>query len=107
MTVYVDPLMPCITSRRWPWGEACHLFSPDWAELHAFAARLGLVHSWFQNRRGKLPHYDLTAAKRQQALAMGAVALTDGEEIIAAYARCGDRVAQSMVARRAAKAVQA
>jgi len=31
--------------------------SDDLAELHAFAAKLGLYREWFQDKR--LPHYDL------------------------------------------------
>lgn len=35
----------------------------------------GTKHGWFQWKRGKLPHYDLTEGKRSQAVAMGAVEL--------------------------------
>jgi len=64
VSVYVDPMMPCVPSLRWRWTESCHLFADSPAELHLFAARLGLQHSWFQNRPGKLPHYDLTSGMR-------------------------------------------
>lgn len=71
MTVYVDEL------RRWPTrircfkSGSCHLMADSVEELHAFAARLGLRRSWFQPR--SRPHYDLTPAKRERALHLGAV----------------------------------
>lgn len=75
MPVYVDKL------RDWGWrlGPSCHLISDappgDNAELHAFAARLGLRRSWFQTDHD--PHYDLTASKRDLAVRLGAVELED------------------------------
>jgi hypothetical protein len=41
------------------------------AELHAFAARIGLRRAWFQDR--STPHYDLSPGKRELALDAGAV----------------------------------
>jgi hypothetical protein len=49
-----------------------HLTADTQAELHAFAARLGLRQSWFQNPGGGRWHYDVTDSKRDQAIAMGA-----------------------------------
>src|SRR5690348_16959577 len=48
----------------------------DLAELHEFAARIGLRRSWFQAKPWPRAHYDVTEPKRQQALAAGAVAIT-------------------------------
>jgi len=73
MSVYVDPLTPCMASRRWRWPKACHLFADTLDELHAFAAKLGLKHAWFQG--GRFPHYDLTPGMRTKAVAKGAVEL--------------------------------
>jgi hypothetical protein len=89
MTVYVDEALISAevvderTGRRYR-SRWCHLFSSelDPAELHAFAARIGLRREWFQP--GKVPgrpgvadpvrdHYDLTAGKRVVAAAAGAV----------------------------------
>jgi hypothetical protein len=39
-------------------------------ELHAFALSIGLKRTWFQ--AGSTPHYDLTAARRADAVRMGA-----------------------------------
>lgn len=83
MTIYVDTAM--IRARvgrhdsRW-----CHLMSDqlDPAELHAFAARIGLRRAWFQPGRSLFDrskhdpvgdHYDVTEGKRRQAVAAGAV----------------------------------
>ncbi|PZS32947.1 MAG: DUF4031 domain-containing protein [Pseudonocardiales bacterium] len=88
MTVYVDDAMIAATvgrlTSRWS-----HLIADDQAELHAFAARLGLRLAWFQHptRTGKpraTPgscaaenwHYDLTSGKRAQAIRLGAVPVT-------------------------------
>lgn len=65
--VYVDPLVD------WGWrlGPSCHLVADSPDELHAFAARLGMRRRWFQDDP-RLPHYDLTARRRERAVAMGA-----------------------------------
>lgn len=97
MSVYVDPLIACLPNRRWRYTQSCHLFADTVEELHAFAARLGLLHSWFQHRPGRLPHYDLTKGMRARAVAMGATELTDRMEIIRAFARCGDAAAGAAV----------
>lgn len=70
--VYVDPLMACVPNPRWRWNQASHLFADDLAELHRFAARIGLQRRWFQNKE-RLPHYDLTPNKRRLAVKAGAV----------------------------------
>ncbi len=89
MTVYVDSagipasVSDSATGRSYK-SRWCHLFSSeiDQTELHAFAARTGLKRAWFQpgKRRGCPAehdpvgdHYDLTAGKRRQAVAAGAV----------------------------------
>ena len=75
MSVYVDPMFPCIPTRNWRWNESCHLIADTEDELHTFAAKLGLKREWFQ-RDSRLPHYDLTARRRAVAVAVGAVELT-------------------------------
>lgn len=68
MTVYVDPAIHPWKGKLW-----CHLFSEDLKELHAFARRLGLKRSWFQQPpRASWEHYDITANKRLEAVRMGA-----------------------------------
>lgn len=56
-------------------GQWCHMVDDhaDIEALHAFARRLGLRRSWFQNgRNGLIPHYDLRPSKRALALKLGA-----------------------------------
>ena len=96
--IYVDPLLPCAPTRRWPWSTSCHLFGEDIEKLHVFAESIGLNRQWFQNRPNRLPHYDLTESKRRRAINAGA-AQVSGRDVIKAYAKCGDRVAMKMVER--------
>ena len=77
MTVYVDDW------RQWArvgpietrWS---HLTGDDPAELHAFAASIGLRREWFQDHHPDPArhHYDLTDAARERAIAAGATAVT-------------------------------
>lgn len=72
--VYVDPLIPYTRRGKFAAGS-CHLTADTLAELHTFAARLGLKRSWFQNDP-RMPHYDLVASKRVQAVKLGAVEIS-------------------------------
>lgn len=78
MSVYVDPIRVCLTSRRWPYTKGAHLVADSVMQLHDFAARLGLRLSWFQDRPG-LPHYDLTEGMRWKAIRQGAIEITQKE----------------------------
>lgn len=70
MAVYVDDAVWAWQGRRW-----CHLLADDIDELHRFAARLGIHRSSYQGPpRTAVPHYDLTAWERRQAIRRGAVA---------------------------------
>jgi len=63
MAILVDAAIWRWRGRRW-----AHLVSDaDYAELHDFAARLGLRREWFQG-----DHYDVPAHVRERALALGA-----------------------------------
>ena len=64
----------------------CHMMSDtSLDELHAFATRLGLRRSWFQN--GSAPHYDICKTKRRLAVQLGAieVSTSDHEAWITVY----------------------
>lgn len=67
MTVYVDDAFTRWRGERW-----AHLMADTLDELHAFAARLGMPPRAFQDRPSGA-HYDVTAAMREQAIALGAV----------------------------------
>ena len=70
MTVYVDDAVWPWRGRRW-----AHLMADRLDELHAFAARLGLPRRAFQDKRSGA-HYDVDAALRDRAVALGAVAIS-------------------------------
>ncbi|MDX6686349.1 MAG: hypothetical protein QOF86_2477 [Baekduia sp.] len=77
MAVYVDDAFAWLTVPPF-WKGGGHLQADTTAELHAFAEALGLRRTWFQHKAGRPwhDHYDLTAAKREQAIAAGAIAET-------------------------------
>lgn len=92
--VFVDSMMECIPNPQWRWSESCHLFVKPETPLeflHAFALRLGMRPKWFQNKAGKMPHYDLTKARREKAIKNGAVALTRPETVAIFRAWRGDK----------------
>ncbi len=93
MTVYVDDSQIPATvpnDRARHSSQWSHLFADTEAELHAFAARLGLRRSYFQPGRpladkpSPFWHYDVTAGKRMQAIRLGAqpVSWRDSARII-------------------------
>ncbi len=70
MTVYVDnyntPFRGFIM---------CHMISDNLEELHTMAKKIGLKFAWFQNKKGDIPHYDVSLSKKKEAIAAGAVEL--------------------------------
>lgn len=85
MSVYVDPLMHWGGSRRFHWEHSCHMWADSMDELLEFAVRLGVDRAWFHGRRNRgmarLPHFDLNAAVRTQAVSLGAIELTRREAV--------------------------
>lgn len=74
MTVYVDELRRRPTTIACFRAGSCHLTADSLDELHAFAARIGLRREWAQlPPEHRIPHYDLTAGRREAAIAAGAV----------------------------------
>lgn len=86
MTVYVDPLF------RWPNAPApfrqgsCHMWADTEEELHELARRIGMRRAWFQEHP-LVPHYDLTPARRELALQLGAHAGSMREHLRAIRSR--------------------
>lgn len=80
MSVYVDNAFVEGDWGKWTGGG--HLQADTEAELHAFAASIGLRREWFQSRpnRPERSHYDVTRSKRDAAILAGAIpeAVEDG-----------------------------
>ncbi len=70
MAVYIDDMYRyAIGAFR---GERMsHLIADSDAELHALAARIGMKRQWFQG-----DHYDVPFARRDLAVAAGAIEIT-------------------------------
>ena len=77
-----------------PFTSWCHMATDgDLAELHAFAARLGLRRAWFQR-----DHYDLPPHGRAAAVALGAVEVSAGELLLRMAGPRGDRARRRVLA---------
>ena len=70
MTVYVDDAITLWRGQRW-----AHLMADTLDELHAMAARLGIPPRAFQNKTSGA-HYDVPAPMREEAIRLGAVAIS-------------------------------
>ena len=71
---------------RWRGDVWAHLVSDaSYDELHAFAATLGLRRAWFQG-----DHYDIPAAVRERAIALGAEPV-ESRELVMRLRRAGLR----------------
>lgn len=70
MSVYVDDAVVHWRGRRW-----AHLMADTLEELHEFAARLGLPRRAFQDKASGA-HYDVTVELRENAIALGAIAIS-------------------------------
>ena len=80
-------------TRGLPSQTWCHMVSDtSEAELHAFAARVGLNRVWAQLKpHASAAHYDLTPQRRAIALQLGAVAVTARELVERNYDRARRR----------------
>lgn len=81
MSVYVDQLRPTPRSARWPYDQACHMTADSHGELLEMAGRLRLSRAWIQAAGLWHEHFDLTPAKRAEAVRHGAVETTGRERI--------------------------
>lgn len=70
MAVYVDDAVTLWRGQRW-----AHLMADTLDELHAFAEALGIPRRAFQDKTSGA-HYDVPAPLRDQAVAMGAIAIS-------------------------------
>lgn len=93
--IVVDALFPTphADRRKWPYSHACHMSSDllgidGERELVAFAEKLGLKPAWIQHQGRDTVHFDLTPAKRVQAIKLGA---TEVDAVAFARARLARR----------------
>jgi hypothetical protein len=70
VAVYIDDAVHPWRGERW-----AHLMADTLPELHALAQRLGIPRRAFQNRPSGA-HYDVPAPLREQAIALGAHAIS-------------------------------
>jgi hypothetical protein len=83
MTAYVDPAIfkKSENGRK----SYCHMVADTIAELHMFAAMIGIKPHFF-HRHKTMPHYDLTAEQRQVALNFGATPIDSRALVVIAKA---------------------
>lgn len=68
--------------------RSCHMYSDNSiVELKSFAMNLGLNQKWIHNKKGKVPHFDLTPGMREKARLNGAIKLTR-DNIHEKYEQC-------------------
>jgi secreted PhoX family phosphatase len=78
MTVYVDDayIHAAVTNHGYThYSRWCHLMADTVEELVEFGAAIGLRPEWLQVKRSGV-HFDLTDAKRRQAVRAGAVEIS-------------------------------
>lgn len=80
MAVYVDSIHIFEASQIKPgarrYGQTwCHMAADSPEELQQMARSIGLLPAWLQHPGKPLEHYDLTPAKRVEAIRAGAIAL--------------------------------
>lgn len=92
MPVYVDEAIFTWRGKKW-----CHMFCEDETTLHEFAKRLRLLRGWFQKPpRASWKHYDITAAKRAQAIRLGAIPVDKFEALIVSKRMSGQLTARQV-----------
>ena len=76
MAVYVDD-MYLSPAGQFGRMKMSHLLADTDEELHAMADKIGVARRWWQSpEKTSGSHYDIAKAKRSQALAWGAIAIT-------------------------------
>lgn len=75
MTVFIDDMYRYAIG-RFHGMKMSHMIADTEAELHLMAYRIGMKREWYQG-----DHYDVPLSRRDDAIALGAVAFT--------YRQCG------------------
>lgn len=92
MGVYVDNMQKQATVGRIK-AQWSHLQADTHDELMEFAKKLDLKESWLQHPGRIIEHFDVTEAKRQKAIELGAIEVTymgtDSKDILRRKIRSG------------------
>jgi hypothetical protein len=77
MTVYVD-------DARHPFGRMimCHMIADSREELLEMSDRIGVARRWIQAEGTWKEHFDISVGKRREAIAAGAVEITQREMVM-------------------------
>lgn len=81
MAVYVSRREYAFKSKKGFMMKLSHMMADDIEELHAFAISIGVKLDWFQ-RDAKRPHYDISKAFKQKAIARGAIEVDDRQLLL-------------------------
>ena len=76
MSVHVEPLRNYGWIMRGHNVHSCHMTADTLEELHQMADKIGMKRSWFQSKKGSLPHYDLVRSRRILAIEHVAIEIT-------------------------------
>lgn len=68
-----------------------HMASPDLKALHEMAAAIGMKREWFQDHKYH-PHYDVCKQKKQKAIKLGAVEVSDRQLIDRCYGNLEEKL---------------
>ena len=90
MTVYVDDYFVTATVGRLT-GRWCHMTADTTEELLEMAGRIGLRPQWIQHPGTWKEHFDVTAPRRQRAVAAGAVEVGARDSVRRMRARWDER----------------
>jgi len=74
MTVYIDKMNA-------PYGRMimCHMLADTEEELYEMANKIGVNRKWVQYPSTYKMHFDICLAKKEKALSLGAVEISQGE----------------------------
>lgn len=75
MTVYVDDMRAPV-KRGFRTYLLCHMVADTESELHQMADRIGVERRWHQHAGTPKSHYDIAQTKRAEAIAWGALEVT-------------------------------
>lgn len=74
MSVYVDDMQAQFGRMK-----MCHMIADSSLELNAMAVAIGVAPKWIQRAQTAYEHFDIALSKRAQAIAQGAIAISQRE----------------------------